>query len=265
MWEIPKHSIAAGLDFGLSERLDLPKLTLVEEYVISQARLLVSIVKLTGFHVAQKQSGKRGHVIVFPQDSKKLEDELQKCFHSANPGPIFPRTEKIHEYISIAFVGSRVQWEALVPDLRKGCKTHFQNLQVRVPIVYQWLKVLKAVNPHYRDIQIDHSPQMIETLEGLTDALVDRATIVTDAKEILIDNIIRKENIHDDSEQQRIEKSSCPDEESERVLPSSFVTRATRPNADGSNATVSLFKGRTPTIYLKCFLSIVLFRISFKV
>ena len=190
--KIPKYSIAAGLDFGLSERIELPKLTLVEEYVISQARLLVSIVKLTGFQVAQKQSGKSGHVIVFPQDTKKLEEELQKCFNSMNIAPVFPRVEKIHEYISIAFFGSRVQWEALVPDFRKGCTAPFRNLQVRVPVVYQWLKVLKSVNPHYRDIQIDQTPQMIETLEGLTHALVDRGTIVADEKEILIDTIIWK-------------------------------------------------------------------------
>ena len=40
--KIPKLSIAAGVDFGDPARIGLPTLTLTEEYLIAQGRLLVS-------------------------------------------------------------------------------------------------------------------------------------------------------------------------------------------------------------------------------
>ena len=46
--EVPKLSIAAGIDFGNPERLGLTSLTVVEELLIAQSRLYVSIVKLIG-------------------------------------------------------------------------------------------------------------------------------------------------------------------------------------------------------------------------
>jgi hypothetical protein len=46
--KIPKMSIAAGVDFGCPSRLGLPSLTLTEEYLIAQGRMLISIIKLVG-------------------------------------------------------------------------------------------------------------------------------------------------------------------------------------------------------------------------
>ena len=64
--KIPVLSLAAGIDFGNSDRINLPKLTLAEEYVIATARLFVLIIKLAGYQHAERQSGKLGHAIVFP-------------------------------------------------------------------------------------------------------------------------------------------------------------------------------------------------------
>ena len=65
--QVPKWSIAAGIDFGNPGRIGLPPLRLAEEYVIARVRLYVSIVKLTGYTTASRQHAKQGHVISFPQ------------------------------------------------------------------------------------------------------------------------------------------------------------------------------------------------------
>lgn len=52
---------------------------------------------------------------------------------------------------------------------------------------YQWLKALKVMNPFYRDIKIDESPEKIKALQELPSELISNATIVMDAKEIFID------------------------------------------------------------------------------
>lgn len=65
--KIPSNSIASGIDFGVVERIQLPKLSLVEEYLIARGIVMVSIVKLSGIYSSGRQRGKRGHVITFPQ------------------------------------------------------------------------------------------------------------------------------------------------------------------------------------------------------
>jgi hypothetical protein len=95
---VPKFSIAAGLDFGVSERIQLPKLTIVEQYIISQACLLVSIIKLSGQQILERQSGKMGHFVVFPQHATRLEEELERCRRSKNC-EILPRVDHVLEFI----------------------------------------------------------------------------------------------------------------------------------------------------------------------
>lgn len=65
--KIPILSLAAGIDFGNTDRIFLLKLTLAEEHVIATARLFILIIKLAGYQHAESQSGKLGHAIVFPQ------------------------------------------------------------------------------------------------------------------------------------------------------------------------------------------------------
>lgn len=94
----------------LSERIQLPKLTVVEQYVISQACLLVSIIKLLGQQISERQSGKIGHFVVFPQKAKRLEEELERCRRSKNC-EIFSRVDHVLEFISVAFIGTQAQWK----------------------------------------------------------------------------------------------------------------------------------------------------------
>ena len=160
--KLPTHSLAAGMDFGNTDRIGLPPLTIPEEYVISQSRLLVSIIKLSGYQHAERLSGKLGHVIVFPQDRKQLEEEVKRSQIQHDRGT-YPRLDKLHENISVTFVGSQLQWSAFVPN-RRAFQRH---VEVRVDVVYRWLRMLKGVNPKYKDIVIDDSPEMLSSLQHI--------------------------------------------------------------------------------------------------
>ena len=41
------------------------------------------------------------------------------------------------------------------------------DLQVRSIVVYQWLHALKALNPQYKDINIDETPEMTTALANI--------------------------------------------------------------------------------------------------
>ena len=75
--KIPLNSIASGVDFGSTERIKLPKMSLAEEYVIARGCVLVfmvkvSGVKVSGYYSSGKPRGKRGHIITFPQPQGPL-------------------------------------------------------------------------------------------------------------------------------------------------------------------------------------------------
>jgi hypothetical protein len=55
----------------------------------------------------------------------------------------YHRIENISEFISVVFVGTRLQFEALVPSRFPDVR----ELRVRVEVVYQWLHALKHLNP----------------------------------------------------------------------------------------------------------------------
>ena len=140
--KIPKLSLAAGIDFGLIERLGLPSPTLVEELLLSRTRLFVNMVKLAGPTAAQRQLAKqKSHVITFPapEGPTKLA-ELQRL-NSSHDRDTYPRVENLKEHLGVFFIGSRLQWDALVPF------HEVQELQVRTDVVYKYLHLLKNVNP----------------------------------------------------------------------------------------------------------------------
>ena len=75
---MPIYSLIGGIDFGNADRIFLPKLTLAEEYVISFTRLFIVIIKLAGYQHEERQAGKLGHAIAYPQYGEKLEEEIRK-------------------------------------------------------------------------------------------------------------------------------------------------------------------------------------------
>jgi hypothetical protein len=250
MKKIPKNSIAAGVDYGNSNRVrELQSLTIAEQYVISRGRLLVSIIKLSGQYAEERQSGKIGHVVVFPQEGKGLEEELRRCLRP-NGTEIFPRHEELEKSLSVSFVGTRQQWDALVPNPSSRC---FRDIMVRPDVVYKWLYVLKIFSPYYKDILIHDTPEIRKKLEDIPEVLLKHATIITGESEIFIDRIIGKESgaekVNETKNEHGTNAQKCNTNQgtifSENInsTSTSLVTRACRPNTGTSITSTTILEG----------------------
>ncbi|KAI9557144.1 hypothetical protein GHT06_016951 [Daphnia sinensis] len=79
---IPLLSIAAGVDFSVPSRIGLPPLQLAEKYVITQARLNASVIKLTGATSAQRHTHSQN-----PRSSSRNRLELQ-VIQGKGPTPV---------------------------------------------------------------------------------------------------------------------------------------------------------------------------------
>jgi hypothetical protein len=240
--KIPYNSIASGVDFGSAERLCLTKLSLAEEYVISRGCVLVSIVKLTGFHSSDKQRGKKGHIISFPQPKGAiLLAEKEKIF-SSNHGGVYPNVNNATDYIGVTFIGLKPQWDSFVAT--RCAETCLPELRVRPDIVFEWLRSLKALNPLYRDIQIDDSQDMTNRLNRVADNLIENATIVDSERDIMVDRLVTPDAATDLNNENATPSSV---EDVERVpLQSSFMSCPTTP-IQGESAT-SAFLGLAATL-----------------
>ena len=105
--KIPPFSIASGIDYGVPARINLPALTLVEQYVLARVRLYGSIVKLPGWSTSVRHSARRGHVISFPQpESPELCAEKSRLKDGPTP-QIYPRSEGLSQLVSVVFIGAK--------------------------------------------------------------------------------------------------------------------------------------------------------------
>ncbi len=155
---VPSLSIAAGVDYGVPSRANLPPLTLIEQYVISRTRLYASIVKLSGASTSQSHNARNGHSITFPQpDSAEMMADYLRKAKDGGRNETFPRLDGVSEVIAVVFIGAMSRKEALIPNRLKAVN----GLKIRLSVILSWLRALKAINPHYTNIDID------ETLTGM--------------------------------------------------------------------------------------------------
>jgi len=137
---LPKHALANRLYVGPVPDA-LAELTMVEESMVARARAKSWIVKLqeqdADAVAPTAQRGLKGHTIIYPQRPDKLAEIL--------PPPV----DETLTFICVIFVGSsRVTKEWL----REKAKP----LVVRREKVRNALTWLKANNPLYKDVDIDH-------------------------------------------------------------------------------------------------------------
>jgi hypothetical protein len=236
--KLPTFSLAAGMDFGNADRIFLPKLTLAEEYVLAFARLFILIIKLAGYQRSERQAGKLGHAIVFSQYGAKLEEEVRRARQQRDTGT-YPRIDDLHESLSIVFVGSQVDWAAMVRDTSRN---HFKAIKVEAEKIYMWLRALKTFNPRYRDIVIDDSPEMTAALERIPEELIQRKTFVENEKEINIDKLVRQQ-----AETPATTINLAIDEETETesdTYPMSFLTRSAPENVENLSTPAAALRGK---------------------
>ena len=231
---LPPLSIAAGVDFGVPSRIGLPPLSLAEQYVIARARLYASIVKLTAGNSAEQQNFRKGHVITFPQqESADLIAEHARA-NNLNDDGVYPRIEGLRESISVLFVGAKAQWKSLVPDKSGHRLGHVQELQVRSDVVMRWLRALKALNPYYKNITIDDSPETCAALDHVSDEIIRQADTDYSETAIAMDRIATAEyrtdcGLHAAEPKENLEMPSTG------PLPSVFLHKSAH-NTTGSNS-----------------------------
>ena len=119
---------------------ELRGLTVVEEAMIARCRAkswIIQLREVEGSSVPNAQRGLRGHIIVFPQEPERVVDLL--------PPPI----EDVITPICVIFVGSS-------PPSKEWLRKHARPLLVRKEKVFAALQWLRAHNPFYKDIRINH-------------------------------------------------------------------------------------------------------------
>lgn len=177
----PKFSIANGYDYGRMERLpELEPLTIVETYLISLVRLYITVFKLLApSGDPNGTSCLKGHTICFPHDGPVAAAKGRK-----NPES-FPWTEDVLDFVSVRFIGTNNQYDNYLKH-----NFHCNELRIRNHVVYNWITVLKAVNPLYSSIIIDDSPNAVRSLQNLEERLRRDAQLLSDPESIDVENII---------------------------------------------------------------------------
>nr|CAH0112398.1 unnamed protein product [Daphnia galeata] len=144
------------------------------------------IIKLSGYQHAERQSGKLSHAVAFAEKGGRLEEEIRKSTHDRTNRK-YPYITDFYDALNIVFVGSHLQWAALVAD-----KLHkiWHPIQVHSEVIYMWMGALKQFNSRYRDVDIDDFQEMKMALSQIPEELISRATIAENDTEIRIDRFV---------------------------------------------------------------------------
>jgi hypothetical protein len=176
---VPTFSLAAGCELGAAPATLVP-LTLAEQYLVAPQRLYVSTLKLSmgKTRAANGWQQLNGHTIVFPHDGPRSTSAVGAL---AN-GPLhLPRLELPPDSLSVTFVGTAPDWDALKRRhgvaLRNKLREFFD---VRPEVVLQWLRFFKATHPAYADIVVHDSEAVRERLLKLPDHLMSQVHIVSE-------------------------------------------------------------------------------------
>ncbi len=174
---LPKFSIANGYDFGRMERISsLEKPSLAEILVIAQIRLYITEIKFIAPSGVPGSKCLKGHTISFPHDGPVAAADRLNSPNS------FPRTDDIEDFIGVKFVGTDDQFDAYIKRMF-SCS----ELRIRFPVVIEWIKVLKTVNPLYATILIDDSVSCRQRLADIEKSIIERAKRLNDETSINVE------------------------------------------------------------------------------
>ncbi|KAI9551001.1 hypothetical protein GHT06_005557 [Daphnia sinensis] len=241
---IPPLSIAAGIDFGVPSRIRLPPLRVAEQYVISRARLYASVIKLSRATSVQRHTARQGHAIAFPQpESAELVAEQARATGDTGEGT-YPRADGLPAFISIAFIGAKAQWDALLPNRFR----HIHEMDVRKDVVFSWLRALKHLNHFYANITIDDTPEMEASLEHIVDDLIKHARVVSDDVGIAVDRLATAEREQPIAPMHRQEPEEDMELPQGAQLPAVFLGKSAHPTSDRYGPSVQVLQSLRDTL-----------------
>ena len=189
----PQYSIASGLDYGNLERVRLPTLSLFERKLLMRHRKWNTVIKLVAPGNLQdeqreraRQSAVKGHHLVFPHEGPDCA-----CDYLTSP------TSSPFESFGIVFVGPRQDWD----KSRLTLKEKFPDiLQVRAPVLRQWIQVLRQLNPEQYGHLPDLSDEQSATTHGLN-AHIDQ----------LQSDLFNNTHVMEDTAAHRVERHTMSD------------------------------------------------------
>ena len=94
-----------------------------------------------------------------------------------------------HFQLQEFFKRSNYRW-FLYPKVYKyeSCLISGTKISVRVEVVFQYLHILKHINPLYSNIEIDDSPAVVAFLESLTSELLNINNVTIMDEEVDLTN-----------------------------------------------------------------------------
>ncbi len=173
----PKFSIANGVDFGNYDRIGLTKPNVHERCILALLRFFSHFVKITPNMGNQQtnytQCRIQGHCILFPHDAPK---EIGKDFCKT----VDKLKQHIKHCLYIHFVDPTGK-----PDQMIRSTLSATTILARSYVVYQWLKVLKSINPLYSNLDMPMAyPEFKQVVDECKEEMICNATCADDAEEI---------------------------------------------------------------------------------
>ena len=188
--EPPPNSIAAGIDFGNPDRLNLTTPSLAELKVLACHRHYHNLLAIRNNHIAGQRSDftkaeLRAHSILFRHDSPDIAsltlmmDQInrQECPTAMND--MFRKT------LTIEFVGHAHSIDLIARKLR--CQTH---LQTRAHVIYQHLAIFQRCHTLYKKMTCLKLPSFKNLSLGLDvvyEGIMTNCIAVTDRSVINAD------------------------------------------------------------------------------
>lgn len=95
------------------------------------------------------------------------------------------------------------------------------ELKVRGLNILMWLRMLKACNPLYRDIEINDDPETMREIEKIPEILTQNAILISDKKVVTMDAVVQGDVA---GVREQVEEEDPEDDPSDASMAHIFVT-----------------------------------------
>ncbi|CAB9503076.1 Inherit from KOG: DNA helicase [Seminavis robusta] len=157
----PRLSIAAGIDFGLSSRLNLEAPNLHEQLILARTRLFFAMVKVSSNMYGQVNANtalkRRCHAVLFPHDAP---DGAAYMFESKlfETGGMLNKAE-LHKLLHMYMVDPNGRPDSIAREVYETV-----NLLARPYVIAQWLIVLKYTHCQYSDLDVSSLQDTVDAV-----------------------------------------------------------------------------------------------------